>query len=448
MECEKTTLLIAGKTKEIWNTEESDLVYVVNKDDITKNDDASQTQIMKGKADSATTTTCEIFKLLHDAGIPTSFVSQTTPTSFYAKKCQMIPLEVIARRSAVGSYLKRNPHLKKAGKTPHRFHSLEFEMFLKTKDGKLTSESGSDIISNICDSNGKTVDDPLIINPRGEGGAWGLAHPKKPEWTEETNLTCNKEFPRVEYKEILPKGYESLNAFVDRIEELTRKTFLVLEGAWAQLGCRLIDFKIEFGINSSGDIVISDVIDNDSWRLKDKDWNELSKENFRQGETLFRVQEDYQLVAELSKHLHIPKQTVITWRGSPDDNIVGYEAPFNINHRVVTISGHKSPRKVINRLEEILAEYPEGGVIIAFVGMSNGLGTTLSSRTSWPVISVPNTKEPNDVWSSLRCPSKVPNATILNYKNALLQAYNILAQKNPVAYMFRQYEIEKLDDNQ
>ena len=42
-------------------------------------------------------------------------------------------------------------------------------------------------------------------------------------------------------------------------------------------------------------------------------------------------------------------------------------------------------------------------------------------------------------------PSDVPNATMLKEKNAILNALNILAQKNPAAYMYRQYAIEELD---
>lgn len=67
---------------------------------------------------------------------------------------------------------------------------------------------------------------------------------------------------------------------------------MTLEGAWNVLGFRLIDMKIEFGLDLNGNLLVSDVIDNDSWRLRDADWEELSKEAFRQGETLDEVEKN------------------------------------------------------------------------------------------------------------------------------------------------------------
>jgi len=94
-----------------------------------------------------------------------------------------------------------------------------------------------------------------------------------------------------------------------------------------------------------------------------------------------------------------------------------------------------------------MAKYPEGGVILVKVGMSNGLAPMLAARTAWPVIAIPATidKFPLDVWSSLRMPSKVPVATIASESNAIKYAMNILAQKNPVIYKETQKRIEELD---
>ena len=232
------------------------------------------------------------------------------------------------------------------------------------------------------------------------------------------------------------------------IEEMARKTFLVIEGAWAQLGLRLMDLKIEFGIDPNGKLLVSDVIDNDSWRLRTSDWQELSKQLFRDNAEMRDIADKYALVADLVKGFKIPNQVMVFWSGSKNDILPEVPNLTGVNvEKVVAYSGHKAPCTSISKLEDILASYPEGGVIIALIGMSNGLGPILAARTSLQVISVPLTvkEKPHDVWSSLEMPNKVPNATILAPENAVLAALNILAQKNPVAYMYRQYAIEELD---
>ena len=232
---------------------------------------------------------------------------------------------------------------------------------------------------------------------------------------------------------------------LNEIEKLTRKTFLVLEGAWNTLGYRLIDFKIEFGIDTEGNLVVADVIDNDSWRLRTADWKELSKQNFRDGHPLKDVQENYVHVAQIANQFRIPQQAIVFWRGSDKDELEKFNEIPGVQYEDVVISGHKSPDKVIDQLEALHTKYPEGGVIIAIVGMSNGLGPILAARTSWPVLSYCNSAKsnPEDVWGNLRMPSDVPNATFLNIKNAHLAALNILSAKNPAAYMTRQYTIEQ-----
>lgn len=366
----------------------------------------------------------------------------------------MLPLEVVARRYAVGSYLKRHPNLKQPeGIPPLRFNNLVAEFFLKTTNGKLIGKGGNVLVEGLT----KEEDDPFIVNP--DDTDWKLFHPKKPAWEEGADLkrTINHLFfsEKSDLKSAL-NHLSDLSISKEHMKEMKnilRDVFLVIEGAFAILGgYRFIDLKIEFGINPEDKLVVADVIDNDSWRLKTSVWEELSKEAFRQGEDLDEVERKYGIVSRLVDQFRIPQQALVIWRGSPKDDFpkIGEEVKkAKIKIEEVTLSGHKSPLKCLKKLNELIAKYPEGGVIITKVGMSNGLGPTLAARTSWPVIAVPASVKSfsEDVWSSLQVPSNVPMATILSEKNAILAALNIFAQKNPLAYLYRQAEIEDLDDN-
>ena len=71
--------------------------------------DGEQRDVIEGKAVSATTTTCNTFRLLAAHGVPTHFVDQVDPVTFRARRVEMIPLELVARRIATGSFLDRHP---------------------------------------------------------------------------------------------------------------------------------------------------------------------------------------------------------------------------------------------------------------------------------------------------------------------------------------------------
>jgi phosphoribosylaminoimidazole-succinocarboxamide synthase len=117
----------------------------------------------------------------------------------------MIPLEIVQRRIATGSYLRRHPDVAEGT----RFDPLLVEFFLKD-DAR---------------------HDPLI-SPA----------------------------------EIVAAGIASA-AEVEQMADLGRKVFLVLEQAWAAQDVTLVDAKIECGRTPDGALVVADVIDNDSWRI-------------------------------------------------------------------------------------------------------------------------------------------------------------------------------------
>ncbi|MBU4338143.1 AIR carboxylase family protein [Patescibacteria group bacterium] len=433
-------LLNEGKTKEIWGVVgNSNIVIVKNKKDITAFDDPEYTKEFALKAKYATTTTCRVFELLQKAGIPVAYQEQISETEFIAPNCAMIPLEVVARRLAVGSYLKRHPELnKQEGQPPHRFHRLVIEFFLKTTNGRLINNQGLVVVRDLNSQKGE--EDPFILNPNEE--RWKLYHSKKPLWDPEANL-C-----------IFATAADAVGMMamknISFMEEITRKVFLVLEGAWNVLGLRLIDMKIEFGITDSGNILVADVIDNDSWRLKDQHWQELSKQAFRDGEKLDEVERKYGTVAQLVERFRIPNQAIVIWKGSEADDFIDLSLMDKIpGVSVIEVakSGHKETDSALKKLEEIISLYPDGGVIITKVGRSNGLGPTLSTHTNWIVISVSADwkQKPQNIWSSLDMPSDAPMLTALYDKNALFAAMQILSQKNPIFYMLRQNAIEELD---
>ena len=197
----------------------------------------------------------------------------------------MIPLEVVARRYAVGSYLNRHPELKKPeGEDPHRFDELKVEFFLKTGSGAL--KIGDSIIVDGLDPKAGE-EDPFIENPTED--VWTLKHPKKEASEEGSDIGKS-----VNASDVLLGG-----SSVEDMAQITKDTFEALENFWSTHEFKLIDFKIEFGITPSGELMVADVIDNDSWRLRNKDWEDISKQSFRDGESIDKIEDKYELVATL-----------------------------------------------------------------------------------------------------------------------------------------------------
>ena len=116
----KTKILLAAK-------QNAGKVLIVSKDDITAGDGAKH-DLIEGKAALSTRTTCNVFRLLKACGVPVAFEEQVDARTFLAPRCRMLPYEVVVRREAHGSYLKRMPGLAKG----HLFPKLLVEFFLKT----------------------------------------------------------------------------------------------------------------------------------------------------------------------------------------------------------------------------------------------------------------------------------------------------------------------------
>src|SRR5262245_17544218 len=104
--------LAEGKTKIIYaHSADPHLAIMVQKDSISAGDGARRNTIA-GKGALSGRTAANVFALLNRSGIATHFLESPEPTVMVVRRCQMIPLEVVMRRLATGSYLKRHPEVR------------------------------------------------------------------------------------------------------------------------------------------------------------------------------------------------------------------------------------------------------------------------------------------------------------------------------------------------
>jgi len=411
-------LLAEGKTKKIHAIKGgSDLVTVVAKDDITAGDGAKH-DIIPDKGRLATATTCNVFRLLTACGLPVAFEAQDSPISFTAPKCDMLPYEVVTRREAHGSYLKRNPHLTKG----QLFPQLIVEFYLKTKD---KTWKGKPLVA----------DDPFM-QFSDDGKQIKLFNPAKP-------LPGQEPFLVLPVADVFSSADES--KIFPEMRRIARQAFLVLEKAWQLEGGRLVDLKVEFGYDTKGNLLLADVIDNDSWRVIESG-SYIDKQVYRDGGALDDVAAKYRHVADVTSRFRLPRQRIMLWRGSDKDKTDAFSdalGELKDLMTVVTCSVHKEPVAAAAIFHRMVQEVPDT-VVIAYIGRSNGAGPTLSAMSTIPVITVPaSIKEfPDDLWSSLRAPSAVPVMTVLEPSNAVLAALQILSARNPKLYARIRGEIE------
>ncbi|CAI4226582.1 unnamed protein product [Auanema sp. JU1783] len=387
--------LAEGKTKEIFGIHgNADVVLIRSKDQLTAFNAARKSDV-EGKGRIANKTTTHVFQYLNDIGIPTHFVASRSDTEFLAQRCEMIPIEWVARRIATGSFLKRNPGVKQG----YRFSDPKIETFFKDDE----------------------QDDP--------------------QWSDE---------------QIISAGFKYNSLKIGKTEvllmkKLTSLIFRALEKAWSLSDCSLIDMKIEFGVNTSGKIILSDVIDNDSWRVwpsGDKRL-QLDKQFFREmpevtSEALSQLISNYEKVMNLTEgFLGSTKSRVLIIMGSSSDmdfcrKIEKGCQKLGMETRLRISSAHKSTSETL----EILSEYEQDfvpTVVIAVAGRSNGLGLVIGGNTTLPVINCPPPASSdlngiNDVWSSLRTPSGIGCSTVLTADEAALAAAKILSQLDHMVF--------------
>lgn len=263
-----------GKTKEIWKfsgfgiPQNTVTVKIISKPVITAQDGRKK-DTMAQKDEWANNTTSNVFELLNRCGIKTHFMSRAGKNGFLARECEMIPVEVVVRRIATGSYLKRNP--KVANGTV--FDEPVVEFFYKDDE----------------------LHDPIIV-----------IDTINPEWWQLYDAHKPLDIYNIYEPEKNPSYIDTMGCYFTLeearyIEEQAKQIFLILEKAWKELGITLWDFKIEFGRRKdNGEIVVADVIDNDSWRIRTENGQQLDKQVYREGGELREVSNLYEIVSNLT----------------------------------------------------------------------------------------------------------------------------------------------------
>ena len=213
----KTEQLYEGKAKKVFATNDPDLVIVDYKDDATAfNGEKKGTIVGKGAINNKMTN--YMFNPLEKEGIPTHLVKEISDRETIVKKVEIVPLEVIVRNVAAGSFSKK----------------LGIEEGTKLKQPTLE-------FSYKCDELG----DPFINKYYALG--LGLA-------TEEE--------------------IEDITKYAFKVNEF-------MLGFFKNIGIDLIDFKIEFG-RFHGKILLADEISPDTCRFWDSKTHEkLDKDRFR-----------------------------------------------------------------------------------------------------------------------------------------------------------------------
>jgi RNA polymerase sigma factor (sigma-70 family) len=259
-----------GKTKVIIDAGDG-TVLIRSKDDITAGDGAKH-DVIDGKAASSTTTTCNIFQLLNGHGVPTHFLEQVDDVTFRARKVDMIPLELVARRIATGSFLDRHAGIDDGTV----FKDLVFEVFEKD-DARHDPLLDFDFLGDTLRR--------LVPNTKAATELGGRAGDVMSQET------------------LSQSRYATVDSeLLEQLRELTLRTFEIVEEAWAGLGGTYFDFKIECGFDHENlTLLVADVIDSDSGRLRfgDKD---MSKQAYRDGsQSLPDIKKNFDEVAELTK---------------------------------------------------------------------------------------------------------------------------------------------------
>lgn len=226
---EKRELLYEGKSKQVYKTDDPNKIIIHYKDDTTAFNGIKKA-IIANKGVLNNAISSLIYERLNKAGIPTHFIKKLNDREELCKKVNIIPLEVVVRNVIAGSMAKR----------------------LNIEEGTIPSN----VIREI-DYKNDALGDPLINDDHAV--SLGIC------------------------------SYDDLK----KIYELTDRINNELKKMFDSVDVILVDYKIEFGFDFDGNIVLSDEISPDSARLWDKkSLAKLDKDRFRRD--LGKVVEAYE----------------------------------------------------------------------------------------------------------------------------------------------------------
>ena len=210
--------LYEGKAKKVYKTDDSRFLIVSYKDDATAFNGLKKGTIA-GKGVINNRMSNLLMQRLEQAGIPTHYVAELSDRETLVKKVSIIPLEVIVRNIAAGSFSKR--------------YGVEEGVVFDAPTVEFSYKNDA-------------LGDPLLN--RAHAIALHLATEEEIETIKKYALGVNEE----------------------------------LKKFWAECGITLVDFKLEFGRLADGTIVLADEISPDTCRLWDiKSGEKLDKDRFR-----------------------------------------------------------------------------------------------------------------------------------------------------------------------
>jgi phosphoribosylaminoimidazole-succinocarboxamide synthase len=224
---EKIELLYEGKAKRIWKTNDENLLISEFKDDLTAfNGEMKSSEAGKGALNNKIST--ELFKLLSSKGIPTHFVKMIDDNHMLHKTCEVIKIEVIVRNIATGS-LSKNLGIENGTVLP--FTLVEF------------------------DYKNDALGDPKIND-----------------------------------QHALILGLVKYQDELDKLRRVAREINDILAPFFFEKGLKLVDFKLEFGYDKDGNIILIDEISPDNCRFWDVESGEsMDKDRFRKGKGGLKV---------------------------------------------------------------------------------------------------------------------------------------------------------------